>query len=104
MRMNSIALAAALAVSTTGALACDLNAPLPSSTRALQIERAELQLRLAQIDQSLADGNGSSAPRQPPAHLAAPAAPRQLPPGCFVGPRGGTYTITKSGRKNYSGC
>src|SRR5687768_9304235 len=23
---------------------------------------------------------------------------------CFVGPRGGTYTITKSGRKNYSGC
>lgn len=25
-------------------------------------------------------------------------------PTCFVGPRGGTYTITKSGRKNYSGC
>jgi hypothetical protein len=23
---------------------------------------------------------------------------------CFVGPRGGTYTITKSGRKNYKGC
>jgi hypothetical protein len=34
------------------------------------------------------------------------AAPTQqaLPPGCYVGPRGGTYTITKSGRKNYSGC
>lgn len=29
---------------------------------------------------------------------------RGLPPGCYVGPRGGTYTITKSGRKNYSGC
>lgn len=29
-----------------------------------------------------------------------------LPNGdvCHVGPRGGTYTITKSGRKNYSGC
>jgi hypothetical protein len=27
-----------------------------------------------------------------------------LPPGCHVGPRGGTYTITKSGRKNYGGC
>ena len=26
------------------------------------------------------------------------------PPPCFVGPRGGTYTITPSGRKNYSGC
>ncbi|MEM1356457.1 MAG: excalibur calcium-binding domain-containing protein [Planctomycetota bacterium] len=23
---------------------------------------------------------------------------------CYVGPRGGTYTITASGRKNYSGC
>lgn len=25
-------------------------------------------------------------------------------PTCHVGPRGGTYTITPSGRKNYSGC
>lgn len=25
-------------------------------------------------------------------------------PTCYVGPRGGTYTITPSGRKNYSGC
>ncbi|MGH8854409.1 MAG: YHYH domain-containing protein [Telluria sp.] len=25
-------------------------------------------------------------------------------PTCHVGPRGGTYTITSSGRKNYSGC
>ncbi len=23
---------------------------------------------------------------------------------CHVGPRGGTYTITPSGRKNYNGC
>lgn len=23
---------------------------------------------------------------------------------CYVGPRGGTYTITASGRKNYKGC
>ena len=28
------------------------------------------------------------------------------PPGqtCYTGPRGGTYTITPSGRKNYKGC
>ncbi|WP_096698294.1 YHYH domain-containing protein [Polaromonas sp. AER18D-145] len=38
------------------------------------------------------------------------AAPRQAAPAqssgqtCYVGPRGGTYTITKSGRKNYAGC
>ncbi len=25
-------------------------------------------------------------------------------PTCYVGPRGGTYTITASGRKNYGGC
>jgi hypothetical protein len=25
-------------------------------------------------------------------------------PTCFTGPRGGTYTITASGRKNYKGC
>lgn len=25
-------------------------------------------------------------------------------PKCFTGPRGGTYTITPSGRKNYNGC
>ncbi|WP_157269013.1 YHYH domain-containing protein [Azohydromonas aeria] len=30
---------------------------------------------------------------------AAPGAPT-----CHVGPRGGTYTITASGRKNYAGC
>ena len=25
-------------------------------------------------------------------------------PTCFTGPRGGTYTITASGKKNYGGC
>jgi hypothetical protein len=29
---------------------------------------------------------------------------RSLPHGCYIGPRGGTYTITKSGKKNYGGC
>lgn len=37
---------------------------------------------------------------------AAPGSSYMMPNGniCYVGPRGGTYTITKSGRKNYSGC
>jgi hypothetical protein len=32
--------------------------------------------------------------------------PSTLPgaPVCHVGPRGGTYTITSSGRRNYGGC
>lgn len=32
------------------------------------------------------------------------ATPQLGAPTCYVGPRGGTYTITKSGKKNYSGC
>ena len=32
------------------------------------------------------------------------ADPAKGGPTCYVGPRGGTYTITKSGRKNYAGC
>ncbi|MBZ7925037.1 excalibur calcium-binding domain-containing protein [Ensifer adhaerens] len=33
------------------------------------------------------------------------SSPRQTSSSrCFVGPRGGTYTITASGRKNYGGC
>lgn len=28
----------------------------------------------------------------------------QIASGCFTGPKGGTYTITASGRKDYSGC
>jgi len=25
-------------------------------------------------------------------------------PACYTGPRGGTYTISRSGKKNYGGC
>jgi hypothetical protein len=41
--------------------------------------------------------SAATTPRQ-----AAPVAPAG--PICYVGPRGGTYTITKSGKKNYAGC
>jgi hypothetical protein len=36
----------------------------------------------------------------------APSANSSAPSGktCYTGPRGGTYTITKSGKKNYGGC
>ena len=41
----------------------------------------------------------------PAASAAAPVTPAKGGgPTCYVGPRGGTYTITKSGRKNYAGC
>lgn len=41
----------------------------------------------------------------PESARAAPATTQQpSQPTCYTGPRGGTYTITKSGRKNYAGC
>lgn len=42
----------------------------------------------------------------PPQQLAAPESKAAPParPTCYVGPKGGTYTITASGRKNYKGC
>jgi hypothetical protein len=36
--------------------------------------------------------------------VATPPPPGTARPQCFTGPRGGTYTITASGRKNYGGC
>ncbi len=53
------------------------------------------------------------APALQPAPLGYPTTPQSqsymtptpaVAPTCFVGPRGGTYTITKSGKKNYGGC
>lgn len=41
---------------------------------------------------------------QPPVLQQAETPTRPATPTCFVGPRGGTYTITSSGRKNYGGC
>lgn len=53
----------------------------------------------------------SQTPRAP---MASPVSPStnssansyNLPNGksCYVGPRGGTYTLTPSGAKNYNGC
>ncbi|WP_419187269.1 thermonuclease family protein [Caldimonas tepidiphila] len=48
------------------------------------------------------------APTPTPAPTPAPApivsAPIRSTPICYTGPRGGTYTLTKNGNKNYSGC
>lgn len=46
-----------------------------------------------------------TAPLMPSNTKAKAAEPRSSnEPTCYVGPRGGTYTITRSGKKNYSGC
>lgn len=33
-----------------------------------------------------------------------PRKTNRVRPACITGPRGGTYTLTPSGRKNYAGC
>lgn len=60
-------------------------------------------------------GTNRPTPIHAPSYLATPAAAMPVAPTrssgytagsstCHVGPRGGTYTITKSGKKNYGGC
>ena len=52
----------------------------------------------------------SSAAKAPPLQPVRSDQPAQAQPAqaqgptCYTGPRGGTYTITPSGRKNYRGC
>lgn len=73
---------------------------------------------LRAANQNAQAGSGGAAPQpvyRAPAPLSpansynfapSPAARYSAPSGttCFTGPRGGTYTITKSGKKNYGGC
>lgn len=84
--------------------------------------RDDLSHRIAEIDRQLARHDGHSAAPSSvnsfadlPATGAGYVAPSPSPSTrsrsystggqtCFVGPRGGTYTITKSGKKNYGGC
>ena len=46
------------------------------------------------------------APAKPQKEPVAPSEATGDPgaPKCYTGPRGGTYTLTPSGRKNYKGC
>lgn len=48
--------------------------------------------------------NRASANRTPNVQSAAAPSYGAADGTCHVGPRGGAYTITKSGRKNYGGC
>ena len=58
-----------------------------------------------------ARSSGSPSSYPTPSAYQAPSAPSSRGPArasggatCYTGPRGGTYTITASGRKNYGGC
>jgi hypothetical protein len=72
----------------------------PASKRLECLKAAAGAASKPQVAQPLA-ATGGNRSAIPSTTRAAPASSGQT---CFVGPRGGTYTITRSGKKNYGGC
>lgn len=72
----------------------------PASKRLECLKAATGAASKPQVTQPLA-ATGSNRSAIPSTTRAAPTSSGQT---CFVGPRGGTYTITRSGKKNYGGC
>ena len=81
--------------------------------------RKDLNQRIAEIDRQLAKEHQSGGTPSANSFADLPATgagyvptakpqhsytPHLTGSTCYVGPRGGTYTITRSGRKNYGGC
>lgn len=58
-------------------------------------EIRELELRVSELEWQVEDAER----RESAAALSSPSSS-----GCYTGPRGGRYTISKSGKKNYRGC
>lgn len=79
----------------------------PASKRIECLQQANQGVRSSN---SASPSQGYRSPAPPaPNYLQAAPTPNSsyaAPSGqtCFVGPRSGTYTITKSGKKNYGGC
>jgi hypothetical protein len=100
-----------------GAVAAQVPAVLLEACNALEPASKRLEC-LRAANQNAALGAPIAAPQsvyRPPAQTApantynfapTPSANYSAPSGktCYTGPRGGTYTITKSGKKNYGGC
>lgn len=60
-------------------------------------EIRELELRIAGLETQVADADRRE--REAAFYNSNPASS-----GCYTGPRGGRYTISRSGKKNYGGC
>ena len=84
--------------------ACNQMEPAAKRLECLQ---AANQQRTSASKPSTTPGNSAAAAPPVSSLYTAPAGtPRTTSSGqtCHVGPRGGTYTITGNGRKNYGGC
>lgn len=87
--------------------ACSQLEPASKRVECLKVANGQSQARST----SQAPQPAYAAPARPTSSSAAQFAPVPntsfASPGgktCYIGPRGGTYTITKSGKKNYGGC
>lgn len=58
-------------------------------------EIRELELRISELEWQVEDAERRESVTTPPSTPSS---------GCYTGPRGGRYTISKSGKKNYGGC
>lgn len=79
----------------------DLNQRIAEIDRQLGQEREPAAAPSANAFADLPATGAGYVARTRPSHSYSPSSSSST---CYVGPRGGTYTITKSGRKNYGGC
>jgi hypothetical protein len=92
-----------------------LSSPQPPSHMGAQSSRihgsasVSANQRIAELERQLGEPRaqrqqGVHEPRGVVRESFAPRAGTPAGQTCYTGPRGGTYTITASGRKNYGGC
>lgn len=76
----------------------------PTEREELQKDLSDMGQQLARLQQRLSEETGS-APRTPQAAASATSSPGAgSTGGTYIGPRGGCYKLTRSGKKNYSAC
>ncbi len=81
-----------------------LAVPLAASAHGGGVDASGCHTKRSTGDYHCHGGGRPTAQALVPQQRAAAAPSRGGGPVCYTGPRGGTYTITPSGRKNYSGC
>lgn len=72
----------------------------PEEREALQVDLTDMERQLAQLQQRLADERSAALTNS---QAGASPAPEQGGDR-YIGPRGGCYKLTRSGRKNYRAC
>jgi hypothetical protein len=102
-QLQFLALAVAALTSTLAGVACAHGGGLNSEGCHTERKTGDYHCHGAPAVQPASQSPTAGKTGSPPPKGATPAAATGGPK-CYVGPRGGTYTLTASGRKNYGGC